>query len=77
MMDREKTVGFLLLILILAVSASFGGKLPFTGVNFSGGEYGSNLPGTYGADYFYSQATDYEYFHSKGMNIIRVQFQDS
>jgi len=62
------------LLLILTVQLSYAGKVPFAGVNFSGGEYGSNIPGNYGGDYFYSPEADYQYFKSKGMNIIRMQF---
>jgi len=53
------------------------------GVNLSGGEFGSNLPGTYGVDYIYpgidaegfTNAWELDYFHSKGLNLIRVPLQ--
>lgn len=50
------------------------------GVNFSGGEFGSASPGTYGTDYIYpgidaegfENAWELQYLHSKGMNLLRV-----
>lgn len=50
------------------------------GVNFSGGEFGTTLPGTYGTDYIYpgidaegfTNAWELQYLHGKGMNILRV-----
>jgi endoglucanase len=68
-----KILFFLILFLIIIQPLS-AGKVPYAGVNLSGGEYGSNVPGNYGGDYFYSPEADFEYFKSKGMNIIRFQF---
>ncbi len=53
------------------------------GVNLSGGEFGSALPGTYGVDYIYpgidaegfTNAWEMDYFHSKGLNLLRVPLQ--
>jgi len=53
------------------------------GVNLSGGEFGSNLPGTYGVDYIYpgidaegfTNAWEMDYFHGKGLNLLRVPLQ--
>lgn len=53
------------------------------GVNLSGGEFGSTLPGTYGVDYIYpgidaegfTNAWEMDYFHSKGLNVLRVPLQ--
>ena len=56
---------------------------PQFGVNLSGGEFGSTLPGTYGVDYLYpgidaqgfNNAWELDYFHSKGLNLIRLPLQ--
>ena len=56
---------------------------PQFGVNLSGGEFGSALPGTYGVDYLYpgidaqgyNNAWELDYFHSKGLNLIRLPLQ--
>jgi endoglucanase len=53
---------------------------PQFGVNLSAGEFGSALPGVYGFDYIYpgiddgthSNAWELDYFHSKGLNLIRL-----
>lgn len=53
------------------------------GVNLSGGEFGSALPGTYGVDYIYpgidaegfTNAWEMDYFHGKGLNLLRVPLQ--
>ena len=49
---------------------------PQFGVNLSGGEFGDTLPGTYGLDYIYpginNNAWELDYFHSKGLNLIRL-----
>ncbi len=53
------------------------------GVNLSAGEFGSNLPGIYGVDYLYpgidaegyDNAWEMDYFHSKGLDMIRLPLQ--
>ncbi len=73
----------------IAVASPNLGAAPHTapcqqfGVNLSGGEFGSTLPGTYGTDYIYpgidaegfNNAWELDYFHSKGLNLIRVPIQ--
>lgn len=46
----------------------------YRGVNLSGGEFGSNVPGVYGVDYTYPTAADFAYFKGKGLNFIRLPF---
>lgn len=46
----------------------------YRGVNLSGGEFGSNVPGEYGVDYTYPTAAEFAYFKSKGLNFIRLPF---
>lgn len=45
------------------------------GVNLSGGEFGSRVPGTYGVDYKYPSREDVDYFATRGMNHLRVLFR--
>jgi endoglucanase len=90
--------GIVAVCLVLLSAAAFGqdrpaaaGLAPKTpgtpcqqfGVNLSGGEFGSALPGTYGVDYIYpgidaegfANAWELDYFHGKGLNLIRVPLQ--
>lgn len=90
--------GIIVICLALLSIAAFGSGSPATanaapktpatpcqqfGVNLSGGEFGSNLPGTYGEDYIYpgidaegfTNAWELDYFYSKGLNLIRVPLQ--
>jgi endoglucanase len=50
-------------------------SLPYRGVNLSGGEFGSALPGTEHVDYEWPTNAEVDYFMSKGMNTFRVNFQ--
>lgn len=50
------------------------GPQPF-GVNLSGAEFGSNVPGQHQQDYSYPLVTDLDYFKSKGMRLIRLPFK--
>ena len=55
-----------------------GQPLKYTGVNISGGEFGSRKPGTaarFGVDYTYPSPAELNYFASKGANIIRFPFR--
>jgi len=45
------------------------------GVNLSGGAFGSNIPGTYGTDYIYPGAADFDYYNGKGLTLIRLPFR--
>lgn len=52
--------------------------LQFTGVNIAGGEFHDPKPGAsaiYGQQYIYPAAGEFEYFASKGMNIVRFPFR--
>ena len=44
------------------------------GVNLSGAEFGSNVPGTYGIDYTYPTHAEIDYYASKGLDVIRLPF---
>jgi len=45
------------------------------GVNLAGGEFGTPLPGSYGYDYIYPSAAAFDYYHSKGLKLIRLPFK--
>ena len=45
------------------------------GVNLAGGEFGSKVPGTYAQDYIYPNPDEFDYYHSKGLNLIRIPFK--
>ena len=70
------------LVLVVAMTGSVNGQLPFQGVNLSGAEFGSqNLPGTYFLDgpgpydYIYPPDSEVDYFIGKGMNTFRLPFR--
>jgi aryl-phospho-beta-D-glucosidase BglC (GH1 family) len=49
---------------------------PLHGVNISGPESNTaNLPGTYGYNYVYPTVADFDYYHAKGLNLIRIPFR--
>ena len=48
--------------------------MPYRGVNLSGAEFGSTLPGVEGRDYAWPTTAEVDYFVSKGMNTLRVSF---
>ncbi|MBX9722934.1 MAG: glycoside hydrolase family 5 protein, partial [Candidatus Obscuribacterales bacterium] len=66
----------LALIMLPAVTANdahaAGGGMKMEGVNISGAEWGTAIPGTFGVDYIFPTPTEIDYFSSKGMNTIRV-----
>lgn len=70
------------LVLVVAMTGSANGQLPFQGVNLSGAEFGQqNLPGTYYLigpgpyDYIYPNAEEVDYFMGRGMNTFRLPFR--
>lgn len=70
------------LALFLAVLAFPGSNLSsaraelrHTGVNLSGAEFGSRVPGTFGIDYTYPTAAEVDHFIGKGMNTFRIPFR--
>ena len=48
--------------------------LPYRGVNLSGAEFGSALPGAENRDYVWPTTSEVDYFMSKGMNTFRLNF---
>ena len=51
-----------------------GSKLEFFGVNESGAEFGTAIPGVYGTDYTWYNESTYDIFIAKGMNTFRLNF---
>ena len=50
--------------------------VPMHGVNLSGPENGTNVfPGAIGTNYIYPTAADFDYYHAKGMNLVRIPFR--
>ncbi len=50
--------------------------VPLHGVNITGPESNTaNLPGTYGTNYAYPTVADFDYYHAKGLNLIRIPFR--
>lgn len=47
---------------------------PF-GMNIAGAEFGANMPGEYNTDYAYPTAADLEYWHAKGIRLVRFPFR--
>lgn len=45
------------------------------GVNLAGAEFGSVLPGVYGTHYTYPTAAEFDYYHGKGLDLIRLPFK--
>ncbi|KAI8813161.1 glycoside hydrolase superfamily [Cladochytrium replicatum] len=54
---------------------SAGGKLPYTGVNEAGAEFGNQkIPGVLNTDYTWPSTASLTFFVNNGMNIFRVPF---
>lgn len=50
--------------------------MAYRGVSLASAEFGEgNLPGTYGTHYIYPAQSSVDYFHSKGMNTVRLPFR--
>lgn len=47
-------------------------KLKFFGVNESGAEFGTNLPGVYGTDFTWYDSKTIDQFIGQGMNMFRL-----
>ncbi len=51
------------------------GAVPYRGVNLSGADFGSALPGREGYDYVFPDTDDVDYYVSRGMNTFRIGFR--
>jgi endoglucanase len=57
-----------------AVTCNNRTKFKYFGVNESGAEFGSAIPGTLGKDYTWPSPSSIDYFTSKGFNSFRIAF---
>eukprot|EP01121_Diplochlamys_sp_Union-15-3_P005951 TRINITY_DN1632_c0_g1_i1.p1 TRINITY_DN1632_c0_g1~~TRINITY_DN1632_c0_g1_i1.p1 ORF type:complete len:361 (+),score=73.13 TRINITY_DN1632_c0_g1_i1:77-1084(+) len=64
---------FCLLVLCTFVLQTLGATC-WTGVNLSGAEFGSKIPGVYNKDYTFPEPKEVDYFMEKGMNVFRLPF---
>jgi endoglucanase len=80
-MMNQKTVAAIgitfgiIALLFAGQSLSFRTRRPafiLTGVNISGAEFGTKVPGLINHDYFYPPYSTIDYFAAKGMNAIRL-----
>jgi len=61
---------------LIGVYVPAAAPVPMHGVNISGPESNTaNLPGTYGYNYVYPTVADFDYYHAKGLNLIRIPFR--
>ncbi|MFC4820398.1 glycoside hydrolase family 5 protein [Dokdonella ginsengisoli] len=64
----------------LALLSGLGAGVPaqannrYGGVNLSGAEFGTALPGELGVDYLWPTNAEIDYFRSRGMNLVRIPF---
>ncbi|MDA3874437.1 MAG: glycoside hydrolase family 5 protein [Kiritimatiellae bacterium] len=72
MTDLRKQIQCLLLAIIPMVLTAQ--QTPMMGVNLAGAEFGGNGT-TYGQDYIYPGESQLNYFHSKGLKLIRLPFK--
>ena len=57
--------------MIFSPATAWAGSMQ-AGVNLSGMEFGSNVPGTLGTDYTVPTAAEFAYYHGKGVNLVRL-----
>ena len=69
-MKKNLTIALLSIIFFLMKNDVFS-QAPF-GVNLAGAEFGANMPGTYNTDYTYPTSSELDYYHAKGLNLIRL-----
>jgi endoglucanase len=61
----------LLSIILFSLTKEVDAQIPF-GVNLAGADFGTNFPGTYNVDYTYPTSVELDYYHDKGLNLIRL-----
>ena len=69
-MKKHLTIA-LLSIILFSIKNDIYSQKPF-GVNLAGADFGSNFPGTYNVDYTYPTSVELDYYHAKGLNLIRL-----
>jgi endoglucanase len=79
----SKTICLLLVAILLSAVASISAtprnqpaQAPvMTGVNIAGAEFGKNVPGKHGTDYFYPSHATMDHFIGKGLRTLRIPFR--
>lgn len=78
MISCQSYLGFTYFLIFLGICVTSGAasatKLG-SGVNLSGLEWGSALPGTLGTDYFSPTQAEIDYYMNRGLNIFRLPFK--
>lgn len=81
-LDRMRFAGMIITVLLdeeptYDTIGAADGFTQMVGVNLAGADStgNNNLPGTYGFDYIYPSEDDFDYFHSKGLDLIRLPFK--
>eukprot|EP01120_Amphizonella_sp_Union-15-10_P007881 TRINITY_DN271_c1_g1_i1.p1 TRINITY_DN271_c1_g1~~TRINITY_DN271_c1_g1_i1.p1 ORF type:complete len:336 (-),score=51.77 TRINITY_DN271_c1_g1_i1:35-1042(-) len=64
----------LLSIVFCSLFVQTQGATCWTGVNLSGAEFGSHIPGIYNKDYTFPEPKEVDYYVEKGLNIFRLPF---
>jgi len=67
-------VSIIILFTLLCSTISGYSQASEFGVNLSGMEWGTNLPGTAGSDYFIPTAAEFTYYSSFGLKLFRIPF---
>ncbi len=65
---------FIILLFLAHLSILSNGQTFHYGVNLAGAEFGSNMPGVFNTDYTYPNNEELDYYHSKGLDLIRLPF---
>lgn len=65
---------FIALLFGMTLSATTFASTMYQGVNLAGAEFGTAVPGTINVDFIWPSTAELDYFHSRGMNIVRVPF---
>jgi regulation of enolase protein 1 (concanavalin A-like superfamily) len=62
-------------LFLMFTSAVRADSQAMVGCNLSGGDFGSNVPGVLGTDYFYPSVSHYDWCKSQGMSLVRIPFK--
>lgn len=70
----KKILSVLVFVLAFVFAEAKAQQIPF-GMNIAGGDFGGVFPGVDGLDYGYPNHADLDYWHAKGLQLIRVPFR--
>ncbi len=68
---KKQLIITLLSIILFSIKNEADAQTPF-GVNLAGADFGTNFPGTNNVDYTYPTSIELDYYHTKGLNLIRL-----